>query len=89
MPSRGISRDPSFDKINVKLASSRDQIRSQSKTSDTSEALPDLELEDELTFRKETEMSGNDPTFLNKNLPYRKLKMQMQQQVKVQKIRQI
>lgn len=56
LPSRGLSRDPSFDKINVKLACNRkvsqqdsgDRMRSQSKVSDTSEALPDLELEDDL-----------------------------------------
>ena len=56
VPSRGLSRDPSFDKINVKLAASRkvsrqdsgDQMMSQSKVSDTSEALPDLELDDDL-----------------------------------------
>lgn len=56
LPSRGLSRDTSFDKINVKLAASRkmsrqdsgDQMRSQSKVSDTSEALPDLELDDDL-----------------------------------------
>jgi len=48
LPSRGLSRDPSFEKINKRLASSRDQIRSQSKASDTSEALPDLEVEDDL-----------------------------------------
>jgi len=56
LPSRGLSRDASFDKINVKLASSRkasrqdsgDQMRGQSKVSDTSEALPDLETEEDL-----------------------------------------
>jgi len=54
LPSRGLSRDPSFEKINKRLASSRDQIRSQSKVSDTSEALPDLELEDDLIPVRET-----------------------------------
>merc|ERR1712013_655469 len=54
LPSRGLSRDPSFEKINKRLASSRDQIRSQSKVGDTSEALPDLELEDDLIPVRET-----------------------------------
>ena len=56
LPSRGLSIDPSFDKINVKLAANRkvsrqdsgDQMRSQSKVGDTSEALPDLEVDDDL-----------------------------------------
>jgi len=56
LTSIGLSRDPSFDKINVKLAPSRrvsrqdsgEEARGQSKLSDASEALPDLELDEDL-----------------------------------------
>ena len=62
--SRGMSRDSSYDKINPKLKkmsrqdSGEKYVRGQSRMSDTSETMPDLEIDDEIENEMHRKIHG-------------------------------